>query len=157
MHASPPFQMTVSRFGVWRVAASLLVSATAVVVGVWTGHSLAFATAWAGATMVVLVLLSIAVLTHAWRQHPVSLRWDTQRWHLGAAATVGLEPQAGRLAVSMDLGGWMLLHFVPDDATVLQRGTWLPVQRRGHETSWHALRCTVYCARPVSLPTVAPF
>jgi len=155
MHASPAFQMTVHRYGVWRVAAVLLVSSATAAMGAWLVHSRVTSVMWAA--LGLLILASVAVLAHAWRLQPVSLRWDSQRWHLGPSSTAGHEPETGRLVVAVDFGVWMLLRFIPDGATVLHRGTWLPVQRRGHETAWHALRCTVYCARPASLPTVAPF
>jgi hypothetical protein len=100
---------------------------------------------------------AIAVWLHAWRLQPVSLRWDTQRWHVGVASSAGHEPASGRLTVAVDAGAWMLLRFVPDRRTVWRSGLWLPVQRRGHEPAWHALRSTVYCARPVTLPAAAPF
>ena len=155
MHASPPFQMTVHRYGVWRVAAVFLVSSATAVVGAWLVHSRVTNVMWAA--LGLLMLASVAVLTHALRLPPTSVRWDSQRWHLGPSTTAGHEPETGRLLVAMDFGAWMLLRFVPDGATVLRRGTWLPVQRRGHEAAWHALCCTVYCARPASLPAVAPF
>ncbi|MEO8151905.1 MAG: hypothetical protein ABI605_02465 [Rhizobacter sp.] len=157
MHASPSFQINVRRFGTWRVASVILVTAAVAVVGAWLPRALEMSSVCAWITILLLTLLSTAVLVHAGRLQPMSLRWDTQRWHLGPMATSGFEPHTGRLAVSMDLGVWMLLHFTRDDAGRLHLGTWLPVQRRGHEAAWHALRCTVYCARPVSLPAVAPF
>ncbi len=157
MHASPSFQMTVRCFSVWRVASLLLVVAATGVVAAWAQRALEPSAMWVGASIAVLALSSVALLAQAWRLQPVSLRWDTQRWHLGFPEASGRGPRSGRLAVSMDLGVWMLLRFKPDDASVLHRGTWLPVQRLGHEAAWHALRCTVYCARPPSLPTAAPF
>ncbi len=83
------------------------------------------------------------------------LRWDTQCWHLSPGDG---PPQAGRLNVHVDLGVWMLLRFVPGESqTWRRRGIWLPIQRRGHASSWHVLRATVYCAKPESMPSVAPF
>lgn len=158
MHASPPFQMIVRHFGIWRVGATLLVALATVVVAVWATQALERHAVWVGVALVLLALSSTLLLAQAWRLRPMNLRWDSQRWQLAACnAAVYEEVPAGRLTVAVDLGGWMLLHFKPDHTTVLQRGTWLPVQRRGHEADWHALRCTVYCARPVSLPTAAPF
>jgi len=147
--------MTVHRYGVWRAAVVFLVSSASAAVGAWLVHSHVMTVVWIA--LGLLISASVAVLVHTWRLQPASLRWDSQRWHLGSSATAGHEPEAGRLVVAMDFGAWMLLRFTPDSATVLRRGTWLPVQRRGHEAAWHALRCTVYCARPVSLPAVAPF
>lgn len=155
MHASPPFQMAVHRYGVWRAAAVFLVASTTAAVAAWLVHSHVMTLVWA--VLCLLVSGSVAVLAHAWRLRPVSLRWDSQRWHLGPLTTTWHEHDAGRLLVAIDFGAWMLLRFIPDSATVLRPGVWLPVQRLGHEPAWHSLRCTVYCARPVSLPAVAPF
>jgi len=79
---------------------------------------------------------------------PMSLRWDTQQWHLGPESSVGEEPWTGRLAVAVDVSGWMLLRFDHDAPVNRRRTTWLPIQRLGLEAQWHALRCAVYCARP---------
>lgn len=157
MHASPPFQMIVRHFGAWRAASSLLVVCAIVVVGAWAPHAFELTTGWAWFAILLLAISSVASATLAWRLQPMSLRWDTQCWSLGAANSAGHEPHTGRLRVALDLGPWMLLHFIYDESSALHRGSWLPVQRRGHEADWHPLRCTVYCARPVSLPTVAPF
>ncbi|HET7795434.1 MAG TPA: hypothetical protein VFL64_18760 [Rhizobacter sp.] len=157
MHASPPFQMIVRRFGVWQAALVLLVCAAAMVLAAWAQRAIEVHLAAVCIALAVLVLSSVATLFHALHLRPASLRWDTQRWHLGPMATAGHEPGAGRLMVALDLGAWMLLRFVPEEGSRWHRGTWLPVQRLGHEASWPALRTTVYCARPVSLPTVAPF
>jgi hypothetical protein len=158
MHASPPFQMIVRHFGIWRGAVTLLVAVAVAVVAVWALQAMERHAEWVVMASALLVASSSMLLAHAWRLPAMTLRWDSQQWQLARSDPSGLAPvPSGRLVVSVDLGGWMLLHFKPDDATVLQRGTWLPVQRRGHEPDWHALRCTVYCARPVSLPTVAPF
>ena len=150
--------MIVRHFGIWRAAVTLLVVLAAAVVVVWALQALERHAVWVVVACVVLAVSSAMLLTHAWRLRAMTLRWDSQRWQLAACeVSIQQEAPSGRLTVSMDLGAWMLLHFKPDDAPVLQRGTWLPLQRRGHEADWHALRCTVYCARPVSLPTVAPF
>jgi hypothetical protein len=157
VHASPAFQITVRCFGVWRVACAGLVLAAAASMGLWVHRAFESSAVWVWLTLALFMAASVALIAHAWRLRPMSLRWDTQRWHWGAAATTGQEPHAGHMTVSMDLGGWLLLHLTPDEAGLLHRGAWVPVQRRGHEAAWHALRCTVYCARPASLPTAAPF
>ncbi|HEX3141329.1 MAG TPA: hypothetical protein VHQ87_14810 [Rhizobacter sp.] len=149
--------MIVRRFGVWRLASSLLVLAAAAAVGGWVYQVAESSAVLAGATLGLLVLSSAVILIQAWSLQPTSLRWDTQRWHLGSAASAGHEPSSGHLTVAMDWGMWMLLRFVPDERAAWQPDSWLPVQRGGHEAAWHALRSTVYCARPVSLPAVAPF
>ena len=63
-----------------------------------------------------------ALAASLWRTPQASLRWDGRLWHLDAAP--------GALHVSIDLGPWMLLRFVPDGGG---HARWLPVQRAGLE------------------------
>lgn len=157
MHAPLPFQMTVRHFGVWRAACAVLCTAAVGMTALWAHAAAAAFPAWLMLSVLVVVGASVALLLHAWRLQPTSLRWDGQLWHLGPAETAGHEPWAGRLEVSLDLGSWLLLRFVPEPGAASRRNVWLPVQRAAHDVHWHALRATVYCARPVSLPTAAPF
>lgn len=154
MHAPPPFQITVRRFGIWRGACAALVSMSGLVVAGWAMSAWQAHPAWLVLSLLVWAVASIGLLLQAWCLQPMSVRWDGQLWHVGAETTSGQEPQAGRLPVTLDLGSWILLRFVPNGP---RRCLWLPVQRRGHELSWQGFRATVYCARPVSLPTAAPF
>lgn len=87
------------------------------------------------------------------RLAPFSLRWDGQAWHLGPPASRGNEPAVGELQVAIDLGGWLLLRWRPlPDRSARASPRWLPVQRRGLEPHWHALRCAVYSPRPALGP-----
>jgi hypothetical protein len=154
MHAPPSFQITVCRFGVWRVACAGLATLSFAVTAGWAISATRAHPAWLALSVFFLAAAFLGLLLQAWRLAPTSLRWDGQLWHVGPASTTGQEPRSGRLVVALDLGAWMLLRFVAEGA---RRGAWLPVQRRGHELAWHGLRATVYCARPVSPPTAAPF
>lgn len=154
MHAPPPFQITVHRFGVWRVACAALALAAWGATAGWALGAMQVHPEWLALSLLALVTASVGQLARSSRLAPTSLRWDGQLWHLGPGDAKGQEPQAGRLVVALDLGSWLLLRFVPEGAW---RGRWVPVQRRGHELAWHGLRATVYCARPVPQPSVAPF
>ena len=148
MRASPAFQVTLRRFGIWRTLVVALLLATGAGLAAW-----AFAGgAEDGGTWPLPALaaggLLIAVATRTLRCPPISLRWDAQAWHLGPASAAGEEPWPGRVAVAMDFGAWMLLKFEHDVTAARRRVTWLPVQRRGIEPQWHALRCAVYSSRP---------
>lgn len=147
MRASPAFQITIVRFGVWRTAvgAALLLALSSLAAW-WAAHH-----DEASGVLAVAGLAALATIAGGaglLRCPPVSLRWDTERWHLGPASAPGEEPEAGNLAIALDLGAWMLLKFESDQ----RRVGWLPVQRRGLEAQWHALRCAVYCARSASGP-----
>lgn len=154
MHAPLPFQITVRRFGAWWLGCVSLVAVAAAVTVWWARSAIDPHALWLTGSGVLLLGASGALLASALQLRPTSLRWDGQLWHIGPAAMAGQEPQSGRMLVALDLGPWMLLRFVAGGA---RGGRWLPVQRRGHEAGWHALRATVYCARPVSVPTAAPF
>jgi hypothetical protein len=151
MRASPPFQVSVTRFGTWRAGVVALTLAAGVALGAWMasrddlGHLF-----WAwGVAAAALVLLASAIRLA--RTAPVTLRWDSHERHLGPPGPAGESESAGHLAVAIDLGAWLLLRF--RHATPAGRHcrfVWLPVQRRGLEAQWHGLRCAVYCSRPVS-------
>jgi hypothetical protein len=79
---------------------------------------------------------------------PLTLRWDGQGWTLGPAASAGNEPWPGEVTVCIDLGNWLLLRFRHRSSGCWPKVTWLPVQRRGQQAQWHALRCALYSTRP---------
>ena len=89
------------------------------------------------------------------------MRWDGQRWHLAlaqaSAHSHGGEPAAGQLAVAIDLGGWLLLRFAAEAvAATRPRAAWIPLQRRGLEGEWHAIRGTLHSPRPAPAAAARP-
>jgi len=151
MRAAPAFQLTIRHFGVWRAMVAVLVccAATSLVAFLMLPGEPSASPLVRG-SLATLAALAIGASATLWRCDPVSLRWDTQQWHLGPASSKGEEPWQGHVAVALDLGAWMLLKFThhPDARSI----RWLAVQRPGIEPSWHALRCAVYCARPADSP-----
>jgi hypothetical protein len=155
MRAPPAFQISVTAFGQWRTLNGVLVMAALSSVLAWsiaTWSDRPFAGGLIGVCGIVMA--AVATSGGILRQAPFSLRWDTQCWHLGSIHSRGHEPMGGgRLTISLDVAGFLLLYFsAAESAQGLRnfpgRGRWLAVQRRGHEPHWHALRCTVYSARP---------
>ena len=139
MRASPACQVSLRRFGVWRAAVLGLSLLGVACVAAWLlQREVAPSTLVVAATAAAASLLA-ALVASLWRMPAVDLRWDGQVWHLDAVS--------GDLAAVIDLGPWMLLRFTPDAPA---RMTWLPVQRRGLEAQWHALRCAVYSPRPAA-------
>ena len=55
-------------------------------------------------------------------------------------AADGGPSRSGPLTVAIDWGSFLLLRLEPRP----HGHVWLPVQRRGLERDWHALRCAVY-------------
>jgi hypothetical protein len=70
-----------------------------------------------------------------------TLRWDGQDWVL-VVRPGGLPDQRGDVALILDLGPWMLVHFMPQGARGLglRSGTWLPLTLDGDPARWAALR-----------------
>lgn len=75
------------------------------------------------------------------------LVWDGRQWSWNSVP--------GDVAVVMDLGPWLLLHFVPGRWS---RGghVWLPLSRRCAGGAWHGLRAAVYSRRPEPRTPSAP-
>jgi hypothetical protein len=148
MRPSPSFDLTLTAFGVWYAGVGALVLlGAAVALGWW----LAVPAPASGATMLGALLAAAclgAALFGVRRVPPTRLRWDGQRWFVGVVGPADSDPSAADLTVAIDLGGWMLLRLRRRDAPRWRRAFWLPAQRRGHETQWHALRCAVYSPRP---------
>ena len=141
MRASPACQVSLRRFGVWLAAVFALTAEGAAAMAAWlasrqTPISIELMM-FAGLTL----LVSFALAVSLWRVPAQSLRWDGKVWHLDTAP--------GELKVAVDLGPWMLLLFTPQAPG---RASWLPVQRRGLEVQWHALRCAIHSPRVADQP-----
>jgi hypothetical protein len=137
MRAFPACQVSLRRFGVWRTAVFALTAAgVATVAGWWIGREPPASIE----SMVldgVAALAMLAIAASSWHVPAQSLRWDGQAWYLGEVAC--------ELSAAIDLGPWPLLRFTPAAKAATH---WLPVQRRGLEAQWHALRCAVHSLRP---------
>jgi hypothetical protein len=140
MRASPPCRVSLRHFGAWRAAVVLLTCAGAVAIASWLpSREPVVSVGWAMTLVVAAALLMLACAVSLWRVPAQSLRWDGRVWQLDGVP--------GELKAAIDLGPWMLLNFTPE----MSGGTsWLPIQRRGLETQWHALRCAVYSPRPAA-------
>ena len=151
MRASPAFHITLECFGAWRSALLTLMFVAAAALGSWCfadDPQRPFAVT--AALAIVSLGISGACAT-SWRCPPMRVRWDGQSWYLAPAAQRD-EVRVLRLDVALDLGAWMLLRFEHDVAPDGRSVSWLPAQRWGHASQWHALRCAVYCARPSVRP-----
>jgi hypothetical protein len=162
MRAAPPLAFTVRRFGAWRAALVALGLGDAAAMAAWW-HRLEEPAGWAGLVLAAALACALLPLVQAWRLHPLALRWDGTCWHVDPARAVSGAPRTGRLAVALDLGTWMLLRFVvePPASPAVQppravAATWIALQRRGLETEWHAIRCTVYSPPPAGPPEGVP-
>jgi hypothetical protein len=156
MRASPAFQVSIERVGVWRLGVGVLLAAAAASFVAWavamTDRPRWLPMLLGGAACLAAVAAAATLLRFA----PTRLRWDLECWHLGPASPPGAPAARGQVEVALDLGSWMLLRFVHEAPAGRRRVSWLPLQRRGLEGEWHALRCAVYCARPAEGPAAGP-
>ena len=150
MRTAPALQVALTRFGIWRAAVLVLtLLGTLTLTGWLAGHE-GWGGAAKGAAMALIAALLWALGLSLMRLPARRLNWDGQRWALLDTAAGGTEPIAGEISVAIDLGPWMLLRFRPSASSAWwpsMQSTWLPVQRRGIEPQWHALRCAVYSPR----------
>ena len=135
MNRAPAVEVTVAADRAARVALAALGAAAAASLAAWLA---ALASAPVGLALALALAAGLAGAVPGWRWRPATaqLRWDGQAWSLlPAGATT---PVAGRVAVAVDLDGWLLLRF--HGATGRR---WLPLSRRRHRAAWHALRCAL--------------
>jgi len=128
----------VCRFGAWRLALGTLAAASMATLAAWgfSASDARPATPW----IAVLACLGTALLSVSLaRVEPGVLCRDGGQWTFAPA---GGEPEAGEIAVALDLGAFLLLSFTTANGRRAKR--WLPVQRAGLETDWHGLRCAVH-------------
>ena len=149
MRASPACQVVLKRFGVWRGAVLALALLAVLCMAAWLARREPPIAPWMLAAAAAAVAAIVALLWSLLRMPARRLRWDGQVWWLAKATTKPTPEPAteatGELTVVIDLGPWMLLRFAPAGAVP---AVWLPAQRRGLESQWHALRCAVYSPRP---------
>ena len=150
MRTAPALQVTLIRFGSWQAAVSVLAVLGTLALAGWLVGQEGLASVAKGAAMAVVAALLWGLGRSLTRLPAHRLSWDGQCWALLCMAAGGTEPIAGEISVAIDLGPWMLLRFRPIAASPWwpsMQLTWLPVQRRGIEPQWHALRCAVYSPR----------
>ncbi len=103
--------------------------------------------AWRSALFAFGTLLGIATLHQ--RRHLLRTRWQLQlpeqrpgsTWLLNQPAAM---PHPGRPEVMVDLDGWMLLRWQPDQDS---GAVWLTVSQRDHPQHWHRLRCALWATQ----------
>jgi hypothetical protein len=153
MRSAPPLQFSVNRHGPWQGVVLLLTASAMAAMFAWWRALPAPVAAWVSVSAAAGALLAMACAGSLWQMPATGLRWDGQRWRV---ARDGLAERAGELAVALDLGGPMLLRFVPEGtpAGLARRcpALWIAPQRRGLEAHWHPIRCALYAARPAAPP-----
>ena len=155
MRGSPPCEVTVARFGVWRTAVGLVAAAALLTLAAWLLTSPLGAAAWACAGVAAAALATLVMAASLWRVAAVTLRWDGLEWSVAPAFGSSPGSAPGALDVAVDLGAFLLLRFIPAGRTGPAAVRWIPVGRAGLEHEWHAFRCAVYSPRPAAGPSAA--
>jgi hypothetical protein len=148
----------VHRFGVWRAAVAVVATAAIAAMAAWGG--LALATGSSGSTLIATIAAAMAILSallaaSLTRVEPGTLACADGCWTYACRPHGVDRIESGTLAVAIDLGAFLLLTLTRGDATRRSARRWLPVQRRGLESAWHALRCAVYSPPPVASEAAA--
>ena len=147
MQAAPAIELSVQRFGAWNGLLMALGAAAMASCGTWFAERSEDLPVWSAGLIAATLLTAWVGIGLSIRRRPVRLRWDSQRWYLTEPKRQPQEIGPMQVQVMIDSGAVMLLKFVPDSGSNPLSVRWLPVQRRGVEAQWHALRCAVYSPR----------
>lgn len=152
MRAAPAVSVRAAPSGQWLAALLTLSSVVIAATALWAWQR---GTAAGGLVWLSVVALAAHCAWCARRRGAMSLRWDGERWWLALPADS--TEVAGDLLVAIDLGAWLLLRFrAAPGALASPRHRWLPLQRKGLQAHWHALRCALYSPRPAAVSPAAP-
>ena len=130
------------RFDRWQACVAALAALAVATLAGWFGTRLAWGTVQTAVATLASCTFAAVLAWHGSRRTPVRLRWDGCRWHFGPAAAASDQDVAGCSRPMIDLGSWLLVVF--ESSTSAVERVWLPLQRRGLEGEWHALRCALY-------------
>ncbi|MGZ8259384.1 MAG: hypothetical protein ACXWUL_02400 [Caldimonas sp.] len=152
MRESPVFEVRLHRFGVWHSAVSAVAAAAVTASLAWAFATVTangeIGTASVAAIAVALIAATLLVAVALLRVPAGVLSCRDGVWSFAADAGAR---HSGTLSVAIDAGSYLLLRLRAGPF----RSVWLPVQRRGLEHDWHALRCAVYWPRPADGATTA--
>lgn len=141
MQAASAVQVTVRHFGVWNLLLCLMGALALWVAAAWLWSSPDGSPRGEAALLTALACGTVGAAFTLWCRHPITLRWDAQRWHLAGSRGGAAPAEVIELRVVLDLGGWMLLQSRTDGSAHCD---WIPLQRRGLEPQWQPLRCALY-------------
>jgi len=145
MRESVFFELGLRRFRVWQVAVWLVAGAAIAAMAAWA-QAMWDAQPESGRVMILAVAAALSLATVGLalslaRVEAGVLSCSDGAWSFVSDAGVR---RTGTVEVAIDLGAFLLLRLVEQRRTRV----WLPVQRRGLESQWHRLRCTVYSPPP---------
>ena len=152
MRAAPPVRVQSDGVGLWRGVQWALYAMAACVVAYWAAAHLLGPDARLAAASVLAGLLWSVLVGRRPPEPPRHLAWDGQVWSLSRQAP---EPLAGRVAVMLDLGNWMLLRFDSQQPARprWRSQIWLPLKQSDAGAAWPAVRAALFAAHPDAEPT----
>ena len=141
MRESVFFEVRLRRFEAWRAAVAVVAAIAIATLAAWAMAMLGSQSASGRGAVISLAAVlgagTVALAMSLARVHSGLLACREGAWTFtpdsGAIRT-------GALEVAIDLGAFLLIRLGDRRRTSL----WLPVQRRGLESQWHALRCAAY-------------
>ena len=139
-------------FWLWRATVAVVTGVAIAAVCGWlvSGSQPRTAAVWISGLVAVAVLVGIGASLA--KVEPGTLRRERGEWSFLPASSTREMPEAGELAVAIDLGWFLLLVFTRSAGSGRR---WLPAQRLGHQRSWHQLRCAVHAPRPQAAAAMA--
>jgi len=167
MRAAPAVDAALDHGGPERMVITLLHAGAGAVLAAWAlSHDATLSAAVAPAEFwpavvggaSAMALLGWVLARRALPAHPARLRWDGQAWHLvqGSQPPIGNPQPLRRVVVSLDLGGWLLLHLLPVAAKAAGRagrGEWRVASARRAGPAWHGLRVALLAHAGEAAPT----
>ncbi len=130
----------IERRGAWRWGVVALTGAAGASMALWLAALFGTAAGASAVSTAAAALAAAVAAVRATRLGPLELGFDGLQWSLEGCGAVG------RVDVVIDLGSWMLLRHVSQDAR--GRVHWLPVSRARLGARWHALRCAACAGAP---------
>ena len=152
MRESPSCVVELRRFGVWRIAVGTVAVAAIAAMAAWAGLAIADRSndvAWIATVASLLAVMSALIATSLARVEPGTLACIDGGWTFTCRRRGVDCVESGALTVAVDLGSFLLLTLTRADGSRRAARRWLPVQRRGLEADWHALRCAVHARSTV--------
>ncbi len=144
MSKSSSCVVTVRHRSVWRWAVAAVAGAALAALSAWAVAMIAGPSADAASRILAMAtglgLVTLLVAFSLVRVEGGVLACQGGRWTFAPDGTPSA-PVPGELTVALDLGSFLLLAF---SGPGVRRRRWLPVQRRGLERDWQALRRAVY-------------
>jgi len=148
MRVAPPVRALSCSAGPWQSMQWTLPALSLSVAAWWAGAHLWGHGAWLVGGSLGLGLVAAVLARRTLATPDQHLGWDGSQWRL---QWPGSDSQAGRVALMLDLGGWMLVRFTPEAAGRAGRGrVWLPLWRRDAAADWQLLRVALYAPQPAS-------